>query len=94
MYSAGTYWTQRGTGPGCESLHFERRAEQVTFEHCVAIIEHHLARRARLEKELLEVGSGHRFKQSVARLSSMRGIAALTALGVLAEVQDFRCERS
>ncbi len=89
LYTQGTQWTERFWG-WLRSQTFERPAERVTFEHYVLQVLHLGERRAALEQEIAHVAETAPYQPAVARLACLRGISTLSAMTLLAEVQDFR----
>jgi transposase len=89
IYSQGLNWTQRHWR-WLRSQEFAHAGERVTFEHYVLEVEHLLARRADLEKEIALVAETKPYAHAVARLSSLRGISVLSAMVLISEIHDFR----
>lgn len=88
-FHAGAKWTE-GFWRWVDIQVFERVAERLTFEHYVGQVRHLLARREELERAIEGVAAQDSYRHSVARLSCLRGISLLSAMGLLAEIQDFR----
>lgn len=89
VFSAGHKWTER-FWRWLKEQRFELAAAQRTFEHYQLQVHHLEERRAALEKDIAEVAATEPYRAPVARLSCLRGISTLSALTLIAEVQDFR----
>jgi transposase len=89
MYRAGKNWTLRFWS-WLREQHFERDCERLTFEHYIHEVEHHLERRADLDRQLEAVARAAPYAEAVAKLSCLRGFSTLTSIAVLAEIGDFR----
>jgi transposase len=89
VFHAGSNWTQKFWG-WLKTQQFERECERLTFEHYVHEVEHHVQRRADLERQLEGVARKEPYAKLVGRLSCLRGISTLSALALLAEIGDFR----
>jgi transposase len=88
-YHGGENWTQR-FWVWLRSQEFERECERLTFEHYVHEVEHHLERRADLDREIERVARSEPYAERVAKLTCLRGISTLSAVALLAEIGDFR----
>jgi transposase len=88
-YRQGKNWTARYR-QWLSSQTFDQAAEKLTFDHYLAAVDHHEACRAHLEKEIAAIASSPPYASAVEKLSSLRGIATLTAMVLLTEIQDFR----
>ncbi len=89
VYRQGTNWTKQHRAWLLEQK-FERAAEKLAFDHYLAAVDHHDACRDHLEKEIAAVASQPPYAAAVERLSCLRGIATLSAMVLLTEIQDFR----
>lgn len=89
LFSQGKNWTER-FWHWLRTQTFERPAEQVTFEHYVLQVHHLEECRAALEREIAAVADTAPYQPAVARLACLRGISTLSAMTLLAEIQDFR----
>jgi transposase len=89
MYREGTHWTAQHRR-WLESQRFERPSEQLAFAHYLAAVAHQDSCRAHLEKEIAAVAARPPFAEDVEKLSCLRGIATLSAMVLLTEIQDFR----
>lgn len=88
VFRDGRNWTERHRA-WLRQQSFEREAERLTFDHYISDIEHHETCRDHLEKKIAEVASTAPYANDVERLSCLRGIATLSAMVLLAEIQDF-----
>ena len=73
-----------------QSLRFEDRASELVFEDAMHGHDILVARRAQLERALAEIAETSPWALTIARLRCLRGIDTLSALGLVAEVGDFR----
>jgi transposase len=73
-----------------DSQSFERPSEKLAFDHYLAAVAHQDACRAHLEKEIAAVAAQPPFAENVEKLTCLRGIATLSAMVLLTEIQDFR----
>jgi len=89
IYSEGKNWTDRYWS-WLRKQHFEKPAARFTFEHYQLQVHHLEERRADIERELAAVAATEPYRDSVDRLCCLRGISVLSAVVLLAEVQDFR----
>jgi transposase len=69
---------------------FEQPAAQRTFDEYLRELDHVVDRIRQLDQAMTEVADKEPWKPLVSRLRCFRGIDTLTALALLAEVQDFR----
>lgn len=89
IFRGGTKWTQRfWSWAGVQR--FEHECERLTFEHYVHQVEHLLARRADLDRELERIAKTEPYASAVAKLTCLRGISILSAMALIAEIHDFR----
>ena len=89
IYTAGSKWTERHWRWVREQT-FDHPAAKSTFDHYVLQVHHMEERRAVLGKEIVAVAASEPYRGPVERLSCLRGISTLSALTLLAEIQDFR----
>lgn len=89
IFSEGKNWTQKHWR-WVSAQQFEGAAELTTFEHYVVQIEHLEERRAALEKEIHALAQTEPYRAPVARLSCFRGLSALGAMVLLAELLDLK----
>lgn len=71
------------------SQHFDHPAAESAFQHYRTTLDLRLAQLSGLEEELASWAESEPFKETVARLASLRGISWLTALVLASEVVDF-----
>jgi transposase len=88
IYSAGANWTRRFWA-WASKLVFEREYERLTFEHYVREVEHLVACRAELNREIERVARTEPYAAAVGKLACLRGISTLSALALVAEIGDF-----
>lgn len=88
VYTSGRAWTQRHSA-WIRAQHFDEPAAQRTLDHYQATLAVRLAELRLLEGDLLELAGQAPFRERVARLAALRGIAALSALTLVVEVGDF-----
>ena len=69
---------------------FDDRASQVTFADYLHAHDVLVARRDRVEHDLGEIAAGSGWAAVIARLRCLRGIDTLSALGLCAEIGDWR----
>ena len=89
IYREGINWTKQHRVWLLEQR-FERPAEKLAFEHYLAAVDHLDSCRDHLEKEIGLVAAQPPYADAVERLSCLRGIATLSAMVLLTEIQDFR----
>jgi len=89
IYRQGRNWTVRHR-QWLNVQTFEHPAEKLTFDHYLAAVDHQDACRSDLEKEITAIAGQPGYAQSVEKLVSLRGIAILSAMVLLTEIQDFR----
>ena len=89
VFREGINWTERHR-KWLRSQSFDRAAEKLTFDHYVTAVEHQEACRDHLEKEIGTIARRAPYAADVERLSCLRGIATLSAMVLLTEIQDFR----
>jgi transposase len=71
-------------------LLFNDRASELVFEDAMHAHDILVARREQLERALAEIAATSAWALTIARLRCLRGIDTLSALGLVAEVGDFR----
>jgi transposase len=89
VFREGKNWTKQYR-VWLRSQKFEHAAEKLTFDHYVAAVEHQEACRDHLEKEIGTVAATAPYADAVERLSCLRGIATLSAMVLITEIQEFR----
>jgi transposase len=88
-YADGTTWTGRHRA-WLARQRFEGSVLGRTFEHYRTTVDLRTSELARLDEAIIAVAAFEPFHDSVAALSSLRGIGTLSALTLVAEVGDFR----
>jgi transposase len=76
------------------ALGFDDRPSQAVFESYLLAIDQLSERLHQLDRELAEMATQEPYAQPVGWLRCFRGIDTLTAIGILAELHDFRRFRS
>jgi transposase len=89
VFHGGSNWTQR-FWVWLRAQEFERESERLTVEHYVHEVEHLLARRADLDREIERLAKTAPYAEPVGKLTCLRGISTLSAMALLAELHDFR----
>ena len=88
-YTQGTNWTQRHWA-WARMQTFEHAAARATFDHYTLQV-HHLEERLRaLDADLAQIAASPAYRSAVERLTCLRGISQLSAISLLAELQDLR----
>lgn len=93
VYREGKHWRQ-GHGAWLRAQRFEDPVLARTFHEYLLTVEHLLARLADLEREIATLAESEPYREPVGWLRCFRGIDTLSALTLLAEVQDFQRFRS
>jgi len=88
-FSHGRNWTER-FWQWLRTQTFDHPAARLTFEHYVLQVLHLGERLATLEREIAALAETDAYRPAAARLACLRGIATLSAMTLLAEIQDFR----
>lgn len=89
VFRGGTKWTQR-FWTWLRTQVPERECERLTFEHYVHQVEHLVARRADLDREIQRIAGTEPYAAAVAKLVCLRGISTLSAMALIGEIHDFR----
>lgn len=89
LFHGGKNWTQR-FWVWLRTQEFDRECERLTFEHYVHEVEHHLERRADLDRQIERIAHEEPYAAPVGKLTCLRGISTLSALALVAEIGDFR----
>jgi transposase len=89
IYRAGKTWTQTHHR-WLRGLTFKRTSEQVVFENYLLEVVRQEERKAALVKELERVSQQAPYAEPVGWLRCFRGIDTVTAMSLLAELQDLR----
>lgn len=93
IYGPGTAWTQRYWRWLREQT-FEREPERITYEHYLLQVDHLTNRKEMLEKAIGALAATPAYANAVGRLTSLRGISVLSAMVLMAEIQQFQRFRS
>jgi transposase len=89
IFSEGKNWTDR-YWRWLRAQTFDRPAEQTTFEHYTVQVDHLQERRTALEREIVAISATNPYRETVGRLSCLRGISVLSAMVLIAEIIDFQ----
>ena len=89
LYSQGTKWTKRHWA-WVRTQTFDHAAARVACDHYRLQVHHLEERLAALEQELAQLAASPAYRPAVERLTCLRGISQLSAISLLAELQDFR----
>lgn len=88
-YREGKAWTQ-GYWTWLKAVRFDLPPLQTTLDHYILSLRTRLDQRDGLDAELRTLAESGPHAPAVARLRCLKGIDTLTALAIVAEVQDFR----
>jgi transposase len=89
VWRGGSNWTVKHAA-WLAAQHFDEPALQTTFEHYRAVVLTRDAQLAAVEADLASWTSAAPFAEPVRRLSAYRGVTAMGALSLQAEVCDWR----
>ena len=89
VYREGKHWSHRHWA-WLRSLRVEDPVLARTLHEYLLTVEHLLARRADIEREIEALAQGERYREPVGWLRCFRGINTLSAMTLLVEVQDFQ----
>lgn len=89
VFRGGSNWTQRHRS-WLGGLRFEREVDRTVFEDYLLAVEQHEARVQSLDQHLDEIATSEPFRIPVGRLRCFRGISTVTAVALVAELQDIR----
>lgn len=89
LYTQGTTWTQRYWA-WVRPQTFAHPAARATFDHYLLQVHHLEERRRTLEAAITEVATSPAYRPAVDRLTCLRGISQLSAVTLVAELQDLR----
>ena len=89
IYPTRRHWT-RGHRRWLAEQRFEHPAQQIVLEELIQAIEQAMARRDRLERQMIALVPRWSLKPLVAALQALRGLAAVAAITLAAEIGDFR----
>jgi len=88
-YPTKRHWT-RGHRRWLAEQRFEHAAQQIVFEELIQAIEQVLARRDRLEQQMVALLPNWSLRPVVTALQALRGVAVIAAITLAAEIGDFR----
>ena len=88
-YPTKRHWT-RGHRRWLAEQRFEQAAQQIVLEELIQAIEQALARRDRLEQQMIALVPSWSLRPVVAALQALRGVAVVGAITLAAEIGDFR----
>lgn len=88
-YPTKRHWTH-GHRRWLAEQHFEHVAQQIVFQELINAIEQAIERRDRLEQQMIALVPSWSLRSVVAALQAMRGLAAIGAITLVAEIGDFR----
>jgi transposase len=88
VYSAGGHRTNKHR-LWLAGQRFEHPARQIAFEELVQAVEEAKARRDRLAKQMQELLPSWSLAKVVVAIQALRGIAAISAMTLVAEIGDF-----
>jgi transposase len=89
IYPTKRHWT-RGHRRWLAEQRFEHAAQQIVFEELLQAIEQAMARRDRLERQMIGLVPSWSLHPVVAALQALRGLAIIGAITLVAEIGDFR----
>ena len=89
IYPTRRHWT-RGHRRWLAEQRFEHPAQQIVLEELIQAVEQAMARRDRLERQMIALVPSWSLKPLVAALQALRGLAAVAAITLAAEIGDFR----
>ena len=85
----GKHWTRKHRF-WLAAQRFEHPARQIAFEELVQAMDEAAARRDRLAKQMEELLPSWSLAKVVAAIQALRGIAAISAITLVAEIGDFK----
>jgi len=88
-FTAGRGWTKK-FWTWLRGQRFERATEQLVFEQYIEHVQQLDARLKRIDEEICRLADVEPLRARVQRLCTLRGIATLTAMVILAELFDLR----
>lgn len=89
IYPTKRHWT-RAHRRWLAEQRFEHPAQQIVFEELIQAIEQVMARRDRLEQQMIALLPSWSLQPVVAALQALRGVAMVAAIILAAEIGDFR----
>jgi len=88
-YPTKRHWT-RAHRRWLAEQRFEHAAQQIVFEELLRAIDQAQERRARLEQQMIALLPGWSLAPVVVAIQALRGVAAVCAITLVAEIGDFR----
>jgi transposase len=88
-YRTASHWT-RAHRRWLAEQRFEHVAQQIVFEELIRAIEQAEERRARFEQQMVALLPGWSLAPVVVAIQALRGVAAICAITLAAEIGDFR----
>jgi len=89
-YGAGKKAWTKAHRQWVRALRFDDLHEQMVFDEYLLEVEHREERLAYLDEQLLAVAQQEPYREPIAHLRCFRGIDTVTAVGIVAELHDFR----
>jgi len=89
IYAEGKHWTRKHR-LWLAAQRFEHPARQIAFEELTQAMDDAAARRDRLAKQMEELLPSWSLAKVVAAVQALRGIAAISAITLVAEIGDFK----
>jgi transposase len=89
IYPTKRHWT-RAHRRWLAEQRFEHAAQQIVLEELIQAVEQAIARRDRLEQQMIALVPSWSLQPVVAALQALRGLAAVGAITLAAEIGDFR----
>jgi len=89
IYPTKRHWT-RAHRRWLAEQRFEHPAQQIVFEELIQAVEQVMARRDRLEQQMIALVPNWSLQPVVAALQALRGVAMVAAIILAAEIGDFR----
>jgi len=89
IYPTKRHWT-RAHRRWLAEQRFEHPAQQIVFEELIQAVEQVIARRDRLEQQMIALVPSWSLQPVVAALQALRGVAIVAAIILAAEIGDFR----
>jgi transposase len=89
IYPTKRHWT-RAHRRWLAEQRFEHPAQQIVFEELIQAVEQAIARRDRLQQQMIALVPSWSLQPVVAALQALRGVAMVAAIILVAEIGDFR----
>jgi len=88
-YRDGTNWTKKHR-EYLRRIKFTGRLEQRIFDEYLLLLEFKENSLKQLDHEICELAYGEEYKERVKRLTVLKGVKEVTAMGLITEIVDFR----